>query len=243
MTLRFAPLAVVVTTLLAGPAWAVPVMFTVAEEFESTPVEATMGSGISAVGLTGTFVLDPEGLKDTTLPLVAATDLDLALQLEVTIGSTVTPYTLDFTSDNAFLEFNPLTTSVQGDMLVIDGSGQPPGTPLLQFTGDTLSTPVELGNGFPNGRRFGTTDLDTFVAAFSTGSVNIGVAAFEDGLFNPPGALALGEVSPDDSIMFASAAAPMAPVPLPAGLWLMLGWTGALLAWSRRRARHPTVAP
>ena len=92
-----------------------------------------------------------------------------------------------------------------------------------------------MAMGFPNGRRVGDDNNDLVLVSLFTGSINAGFVAFEGGFGGPTAEIATGQVTPGDTLVFARAVTPpVAAVPLPAGLWLLLASLGGL--WLHRRA-------
>ncbi|MEQ8661830.1 MAG: VPLPA-CTERM sorting domain-containing protein [Gammaproteobacteria bacterium] len=129
-----------------------------------------------------------------------------------------------------------------GENVMIDSTGLPPGAPVLQFTIDTFDRSI----GFPNGRRVGDDVTDIVLAQLFTGSVNFGVAALTDGFGGEPAFVGSTQLTPDAAIVFGRNAA-IAPVPLPASVPLLLGGLGVLLAirqrtGNMRRARAGSAA-
>lgn len=230
-----------VLSLFAGVASATPIRFTIASDFSDTAIESALGGGATRLGLSGSFEVDSEDLKPASPPFIVANNLDLILELVLSKNAVQTPYSLPFSSLNADLEFNTATTFINGADLVIDGEAVPNGSTLLQFTASDLPEPIDLANGFPNGRRFGEDALDVILFTLFRGSIGVGFAAFDGPISNQPLEVALGEISPNDRIVFATAAAPVTPVPLPGSLALMLGSLGVFAAWRRRYTCRQSV--
>ena len=165
-------------------------------------------------------------------------DID-AFDLELTIRNAALPegfptdfsFTFDILKAGAGLDlFGSLRSN--REVLEIDTTGLSQ-TPIFQLQAPSGPESNSF-EGFPLGRAPGP-DASVVLALFS-GSVNVGLALLPDGFAGPPGLVGIGQLSPDDRIVFAREDLVVAPVPLPmAGGMLLLAGAPLAYAWRRRR--------
>ena len=138
------------------------------------------------------------------------------------------PNTASVALNADFARFTP-------DGLLIDTASAPAFTPLLDISVDKFVDPngQSLNIGFPDGRRFGDDLNDILITQFLSGSVNLGFAALTEGFAAPPSAVAIGQVTPEDTLLLPYA---VAPVPLPAAVWLLVAALATLGAVGRCRS-------
>lgn len=185
------------------------------------------------VSLEGSITISPEDVRaardrgDVFTP-VSKFDLELDLLIQGAQERLLQEFALTDVTGQGFL--NTQATKFMPDgTWVLDTTGLAPGTPLINFDIDMFPE----ATGFPDGRRLGDDAQDLLLVQLFAGSVNIGVAAFDnDPFFIDPIFAQFGQISPEDSIVF-SRAVPAAPVPLPAGIWGLLAALAAM--WGLRR--------
>lgn len=207
---------------------AMPVAFTV-----DPILNVALAGGVGVfddVSLSGRFTVSPDAVRAArdrgeAFVQVDEFDLQLDLRIEQISQRLLRSILLNHRTGRGVLNTQAVRFTPKNEV-VLDTGALPPGTPLLNFDKDTF--PEEIG--FPNGRRIGDDPNDLLVLQVFAGSVNLGVAAFDnDPFFIDPIFAQFGQVSPNDSFVFARAVS-AAPVPLRAGVW---GFMGALgLAWA-----------
>ena len=192
-----------------------------------------------AASMTGSITVGPRAFADPFFPeetidpggFAAFFGADIVdYDFRVTIPT-------DAAGGSAMVHLNPQTSAIEvpsrgwftdGRSAWFDTTGLPQGTVLAQFTVDQFSSPIS----FPNGRILGDDPSDLLVLSFFAGSVNLGIAAFTEGIAAEPALVGIGALTPDDVFEFGTVSA----VPVPAAAPLLLAGL-AVLAGRRRPSR------
>jgi len=163
-------------------------------------------------------------------------DFDLLLSVAPIVnGAPTSPTVVQADPTTASFILNRRAARVDETGVALDASGLGIGETIADVTVDKFDEALT----FPNGRRVGDDASDLVIAALLRGSIIAGFAALTDPTAPPsaePPFVAVGQVTPGDRLLFATAAAPgMAAVPVPAGGALLLAACGLLAAAGRRR--------
>ena len=202
--------------------------------------------GTANTGVSGTLtlgrrlVLDPFGFPETDLNTVADGELysvdiiDYALDVAFVFTSGGQTQIINFTPSNSTLETPFPVLKTDGNTIDIDMSDPTLslGQGLINLVLDITPTDPSDDIIFPNGRRFGDSNLDLILASLFKGSVAFGTQFRDNGL---PIAASAGEVVPGNTAQIASLQT--AAIPVPATFGLMAGAVTLLgLGRLRRRA-------
>lgn len=217
------------TALILGPgaAQALPITYDVSEELATTgPLERE----IIDLVLGGTITLDDIDFGNFGPGQTGITpilEFDLALSFRIDPGNGLEDVTIPILPSTSSLLLNNRTTRATPDAITIDAGGVPLGTPLFDIQVDRFVDGDGQSDefGFPNGRRLGDDLGDLLVAQLFRGSVNLGIAALDQG--TTPILIETRQLTPGDTFTLATAR-DVAPVPLPGGLVLLLSGLGVL---------------
>jgi hypothetical protein len=236
--LRIAMLAATVSFGLVSGAHALPITYNLDKDLNTI---GTVERVFLDVTLGGKITLDDAEFSDFgpggTLfkPL---TDFDFELTFDIDLGNVLAPVRIPITPNTASVVLNGQTTRADENAITIDAFQAPGFTPLFEIQVDKFvdknGQPTDFG--FPNGQRLGDDVNDLLLIQLFKGSINLGVAAFTDGISAPPGLIEVKQLTSGDNFTLATASNDVSVVPLPPTLPLSTLALG-LMAWTSRRRR------